>query len=96
MPMVGYFGVNPPASIPRDWRFNCSYFEWDYANATVAPAESRFTFVEAFKRGMEDWVGLGELTNAPDGAFRMSGLRWRLSCELPLLPPNMPPGCTVG
>ena len=94
MPIVGYFGAQPPAPVPGGWRFSCSYFEWDFSNATAAPAASKFTFVKEFKPGMQGWVDLGQLANAPEGAFKIRGLRWRLSLELPLVPPNMPPACT--
>lgn len=92
MPMLGYFGVNPPAFLPG-WRFSCSYFEWDYSNAFAAPADTTFTFVQGFTPNMSGWVSLGQLSNARSGAFSIMGLRWRLSLQLPLLPPNVPPAC---
>jgi hypothetical protein len=93
MPIVGWFFA-PPTPAHGDLRFSCSYFEWDFSNATAAPAASRFTFVREFKPGMQGWVALGQLANAPEGAFEIRGMRWRLSLELPPVPPNMPPACT--
>ncbi|MGJ7507501.1 hypothetical protein [Variovorax sp. GT1P44] len=94
MPLVGFFDSSPPVPFPPpNFPFSCSYFEWDYTNAQVAPANSLFTFVQQFKPGMQGWVALGQLANMPNGAFRLSGLRWRLSSELPPWLPNQPPAC---
>jgi hypothetical protein len=91
MPLVGYFEITPPVQ-PPDFPFSCSYFEWDYTHAQVTPASSLFSFTKEFKPGMQGWVALGQLANTPDGAFRLSGLRWRLSAELPWVP-HQPPSC---
>jgi hypothetical protein len=76
MPIVG--------TLPRVG-FVCSYWEWYFASTEVAPATSSFRFVQPFRPAMSDWVALGTLTNAPDGALAMRGLRWRLAM--------WPPGC---
>lgn len=65
--------------------FVCSYWEWYYATTEVAPATVSFRFVQPFRPTMSGWVALGTLTNAPDGALAMRGLRWRLAL--------WPPGC---
>jgi hypothetical protein len=57
----------------------CSYWEWDYSNAEVAPATSRHQFLEPLRDGMAGWVRLGSLSSAPNGAFAIRGLRWRLA-----------------
>lgn len=72
MPVLG---LNAP-------NFICSYWEWDFANAQVAPATSSFQFFRAFIPGMQDWVDLGALSSAPDGAVAMSRVRWRLGPPL--------------
>jgi hypothetical protein len=65
--------------------FVCSYFEWGYANTEVAPVSSTHQYLQPFRlgMGMENWVKLGPLTNALNGAVAMRGLRWRLSLDLP-------------
>jgi hypothetical protein len=69
MPVVGWDTL----------RFVCSYWEWEYTNAEVAPVTSSHRFVESFRAGMANWVTLGPLANAPDGAVALRGLRWRLA-----------------
>jgi hypothetical protein len=61
----------------------CSYWEWNYAHAEVAPATSRHRFYQPFRAGMDDWVALGPLSSAPDGAVAVRGLRWRLALPPP-------------
>jgi hypothetical protein len=76
MPIVG-------SEIPG--LFICSYFEWEYSNADVAAVVSVYRYLHPFKTGvgMDNWVNLGPLANAPDGAVALRGLRWRLSLERP-------------
>ena len=64
-------------------RHVCSYWEWDYSKVEVAPATSRHQFYHSFRDGMDDWVTLGPLTSALDGAVALRGLRWRLALPPP-------------
>lgn len=64
-------------------RVVCSYWEWDYAAAEVAPATSQHQFLQPFREGTQDWPQLGLLSSAPDGAFAIRGLRWRLAEQPP-------------
>jgi hypothetical protein len=61
----------------------CSYWEWDYTGAQVAPAISRHTFLRPFRDGLEGWPMLGSLPSPPNGAFVIRGLRWRLAKQPP-------------
>lgn len=61
----------------------CSYWEWDYAGAEVAPATSRHAFFQPLRDGMEGWPLLGPLSSAANGAFAIRGLRWRLAKRPP-------------
>jgi len=61
----------------------CSYFEWSYADAEVAPALSTHRFVEPFRKGMSEWPRLGLLSGAPDGTVALRNLRWRLALPPP-------------
>ena len=57
----------------------CSYWEWDFANAEVAPAASKHQIARKFRDGMENWVSATSVPNVPDGAVSMRGIRWRLA-----------------
>jgi hypothetical protein len=81
MPLVGV-DVNPSTSAVT--RTVCSYWEWDYTDAEIAPATSQHRFLKQFRSGMGSWVGVA-LSNAPDGAMKIRGLRWRLA--------EPPPAC---
>jgi len=61
----------------------CSYWEWDYTNAEVAPATSRHQFLQTLRDGMDGWVQLGPLSSDPNGTFAIRGLRWRLAAQPP-------------
>ena len=61
----------------------CSYWEWDYTNAEVAPATSRHQFLQSLRDGMDSWVQLGPLSSDPNGTFAIRGLRWRLAAQPP-------------
>jgi Acetoacetate decarboxylase (ADC) len=65
----------------------CSYFEWEYSQAEVAPASSTHRFLQPFRPEMGGWP-TGPLINAPDGAFKLRGIRWRLSYEPTHVPPT--------
>lgn len=67
MPIVGY-----------DGRLVCSYFEWGYAQAEVAPATSLHRFARPFRAGMEGWVSSGMRSGAADGVVKLRRLQWRL------------------
>jgi hypothetical protein len=56
----------------------CSYWELEYANATLAATASRHRVVTKFRSGMEDWETMGTLLSAQDGAISMRNVRWRL------------------
>ena len=60
-----------------------SYFEWDCSNAQIAAADSVHRFDQAFRPGMQPWVDLGFLANAPHAAFKLRKVCWRLSTTLP-------------
>ena len=64
----------------------CSYFELNYQDALVAPADSHHAFLQPFKPGMESWVALGDLSSVPEGAIAIRDLNWRIK-----QPP--PPAC---
>ena len=53
----------------------CSYWEWDYTNAEVAPASSQHQFLQPPREGTASWVQLGQLSSEPDGTFAIRGLR---------------------
>jgi hypothetical protein len=57
----------------------CSYWEWDYGNATIAPTVSRHQVVTKFRNGMEAWETMGRFRSAPDGAYMVRDVRWRLA-----------------
>ncbi len=78
MPLVGIDVVNGTVV-----RRVCSYWEWDYTQAQIAPAISRHRFYQSFREGMDDWVTLGPLTSALDGAVVLRRLRWRLALPPP-------------
>jgi hypothetical protein len=63
----------------------CSYWEWDYTNAEVAPAFSQLQFLQPPCVGTNSWVQLGQLSSDPNGTFAVSGLRWRMA--------GVPPAC---
>jgi len=75
MPIVGW---EPALS-----QFVCSYWEWNYANVLVAPISSSYRYAYPLHAGMDEWVKLGTLTNAPHGAVALVDLRWRLSLYPP-------------
>jgi len=56
----------------------CSYFELNYANATVAPVQSSHEFLEPFVPGMSGWVGLGTVSSVVNGAVAVRDLNWRI------------------
>jgi hypothetical protein len=58
--------------------FICTYWDWNFSQAKVAPAASAFQFVNPFTSGMYGWTALGTLTNAANGAVAIRHLRWRL------------------
>jgi hypothetical protein len=58
--------------------FICTYWDWNFSHAEVAPAASAFQFVNPFTSGMQGWTTLGTLTNAANGAVKIRHLRWRL------------------
>ena len=68
----------------------CSYFEWDYAEAEAARASSTHRFIKPFRPEMSGWPS-SPLLNALDGAFKVRGIRWRLSYEPSL--PSPTPAC---
>lgn len=79
MPIVGVdTGLNNTAV-----REVCSYWEWDYSTADVAPTTSYHRFFKPFRSGMNGWVALGPLSNALDGAIIVRGLRWRIATTPP-------------
>ena len=60
----------------------CSYWEWDYASAEVAPVTSRHQYHQPLAKGMSGWVQLGPLSSDPSGSFAIRGLRWRMATKL--------------
>ncbi|MBV8340493.1 MAG: hypothetical protein JO343_11150 [Candidatus Eremiobacteraeota bacterium] len=75
MPLVG---VDVDPSTGAVTRTVCSYWEWDYTNAEIAPATSNHEFRKEFRSGMGGWVGQA-LSSPPAGAIKIRGLRWRLA-----------------
>jgi hypothetical protein len=67
----------------------CSYFEWNYDNAYVAPVTNASSnYEDAFARHVpygnwRPWTELPALGSSPDGGFALRGIRWRLSLDLP-------------
>lgn len=60
--------------VKKNPRFVCSYFEWKYDAAEIAPVQS------------QHWLLLsGPLTSVPDGAIAIRNLEWRI--KSPPLPP---------
>lgn len=74
MPILGLRAadVRPPA-------FICSYWEWDFAEAELQTVTSTHRFVTRFVNGADGWVAAGPLASAPEGAFAMRRVRWRLA-----------------
>lgn len=95
MPIVGHFDGWPyPYPPPPSYPFSCSYFEFDFSQTKVTPANGVFRFIQEFRPGMSGWVSLGEIANSPNGAFRISGMRWRLASEWPPWTSSVqPPAC---
>jgi hypothetical protein len=56
----------------------CSYFELNYAGATVAPAQSTHKFLDPFVAGMSGWVAIGSLSSVANGAVAVRGVNWRI------------------
>lgn len=77
----------PVLGIKDDGVQVCSYWELDYANATVASTVSRHQVITKFRHGMEAWENMGRLRSAPDGAFALQAVRWRLAT------PTFVPAC---
>lgn len=74
MPLVGV-GPDPITGVTRTV---CSYWEWDYANAEIAPATSTHTFLKQFRSNMSTWIN--QVFSSPlDGAIKIRRLRWRLA-----------------
>ncbi len=80
MPLVGV-DVDAGGAVTRTV---CSYWEWQYDNAYVAPATSNHDFIQVCRPGMGGWIGPN--ASPPNGAVMIRGLRWRLA-----IPP--PPVC---
>jgi hypothetical protein len=78
MPIVG-----ADVSAGNIVRTVCSYWEWEYSNAEVAPASSQHQFFRPFRDGMGAWVALGPLTSIACGGFAIRGIRWRLALPPP-------------
>jgi hypothetical protein len=76
MPLVGAYVAG--GSILRTV---CSYWEWDYTSAEVAPVASRHQYHQALAKGMSGWVQLGPLSSDPNGSFAIRSLRWRMATE---------------
>ncbi|MDB5947896.1 MAG: hypothetical protein JWQ33_2922 [Ramlibacter sp.] len=81
MPFLGLrpADVLQPSGIQRSALLICSYWELQYANASLAATVSRHRVVTKFRDGMEDWETMGTLVSAQDGAVSMRGVRWRLA-----------------
>jgi hypothetical protein len=58
--------------------FICSYFEWYLEDAEVRPIEGTAQFLQPFVTGMLSWQALGEIGSVADGAWELTGLRWRI------------------
>jgi hypothetical protein len=76
MPILGS-NLDPSGNL----EFLCTYWDWNFSHAKVAPVTSAFEFVSPFASGMQGWTALGTLTNAANGAVAMRHLRWRLSLQ---------------
>ena len=74
MPIVGYSGL---------YGYRRSYFEWDYTSAQITAAQCLLRFCRPLRAGMQAWCELGFLQNAPQAAFKVRKVRWRLSTKFP-------------
>ena len=75
MPIVGYSTL---------LGYRRSYFEWDYPNeARIAQTRCVFRVNQEMRPGMRPWVDLGYQPSAPQAAFKVSQVRWRLSTKFP-------------
>jgi len=73
MPILGTDNLVGPQ------RILCSYFEWDFSQSSFATAVSEHEYQADFRPPlMSEWVTLGKLTNAVDGAIAVRDIRWRL------------------
>lgn len=72
MPLLGAFvdGAGNP------FQTVCSYWEWDFRCAEVAPATSEHVYMAKIERGTEGWIG--PATAPAGGAMLVRGLRWRI------------------
>jgi hypothetical protein len=70
-------------------------YEFDFSQTKVTPANGVFRFIQEFMPGMSGWVALGDIANSsPNGAFKISGMRWRLASEWPPWTSSVqPPAC---
>lgn len=74
MPIVGYSGL---------YGYRRSYFEWNYDNAQVSATRCLLRFCRPLRAGMQAWCELGLLQSAPQAAFKVRKVRWRLSLQFP-------------
>jgi hypothetical protein len=73
MPVIGLFWTS--------LSYVCSYFDWDFSNANVAPIGCEHAYYGAFTPGMPG----GTLSSVPNGAIDIEGLGWRVE-----FPPTNP------
>src|SRR5262249_31984432 len=59
--------------------FICSYWHWDDSAVAAAPIDGTVEFKQVFIPGMEHWPDQGIIASVPDGACRLSGLRWSMA-----------------
>jgi hypothetical protein len=68
-----------PKDSPTPLAVICSYWEWDYTIARVAPAYARHRIVKKLRSGMENWVSPAPMASPDQGAISVRGIRWRLA-----------------
>ena len=73
MPMLG----RDPGSLPL-MKYICSYFQWDFAAASVHRIKSRHKFEHPFTLASSAWAGLGELKSVSNGAWAIKGMEFRV------------------
>ena len=62
----------------RDGHNICSYFELNPDDALVRKLAAHVEFLSPLVPAMESWAELGRQASAPDGAFEIRALEWRI------------------
>lgn len=73
MPVLG----RDPGGLPL-MKYICSWFQWDFAAASVHRIKTRHRFDDPFSLASSNWVGLGELKSVRHGAWAIKGMEFRV------------------